>query len=145
MHSPVSLNLKRHGDSQTVIGWAFLFISICHWISAKLSETPMMPREVYGDWVVSIDAEIWASSLMAASTLLLVGVRINGDWRWSPALRFIGSLWHCVTLFAFAVGAFGTQYGDFFVVATGSFGAIFAWFACLNYSDLLRAVRNDRS
>jgi len=141
MRPPVSPNLKRHGDSQQVVQFAFLTIAILFWIAAVLSDGDVMRAETYGAWVVQFPAEYWAGSLVAASTLFLLGVIINGRWRFSPALRLIGAGWHTVTLSAFAIGAFTAANGDFVLISSGVFACVHAWFAALNICDL-RARRH---
>lgn len=140
---PASLNLRRHGDSQTVFQWAFLVMAIAFYLAAKAKETPVMPAEVYGDWVTSFQAETWAISLMLASTIYLCGIIINGSWKWSPVLRLIGAGWHTTTLGLFCVGSAQATYGDPFALATAVFGVVHGWFCWLNIMDLRRAVENE--
>lgn len=139
---PASLNLRRHGDSQSKTQIAFLVIAIGFWIGAKLKDSPVMPAAVYGEWVVSFPAEWWAASIMLASAIYLSGILINGAWRWSPLLRLSGALWHIVTLTAFVIGASSAEYGDFLTISCGVFAVKHGWFAWLNAGDLCRAVRN---
>ena len=134
----VSNNLKRHGDSQEVMQWAFFVLACLFWAAAKLNPDPIMPAEVYGVWVVSIDAEIWAGSIMMAAGLYMLGILINGAWRWSPLLRTVGALWHVVTLTTFSLSAMGAQYGDFMTLAAGVFAGVHGWFLWLNIADLRR-------
>ena len=142
----VSPNLRRHGDSQEVLQWAFLVLAFGFWAAAKAKESPIMPSEVYGAWVVSIDAEIWAGSIMLAASLFLMGIIINGRWRWSPLLRLCGALWHVGTLGIFAISAAGSEYGDFMTLAAGVFCGVHAWFFALNLADFRWALkRNDRT
>jgi hypothetical protein len=119
---PVAPMLRRYRSLQ--LGWClpFLAISSLFWAGAHFSDEPMMPAEVYGEWVVSSPAEWWALSIMAGCASWLVGILINGDWRWSPFLRLIGTTWQVCTLGAFAIGSIGTQFGE--IVSTG--GAVFA-------------------
>lgn len=101
-----------------------------------------MPAEVYGEWVTSFKAETWAISLMLASFVYLLGIIINGSWKWSPALRLTGAGWHTITLGLFTVGSSAAPYGDPFALATAIFACVHAWFCWLNIMDLRRAVRN---
>lgn len=140
---PASLNLRRHGDSQTVFQWAFLVMAVGSYIAAKMKDTPVMPAEVYGEWVTSFPAESWATSLMLASAVYLAGIMINGTWKWSPALRLTGAAWHTITLGMFSIGSAEAQFGDLFSLATAIFAAIHAWFCWLNIMDLRRAVENE--
>ena len=136
----VSTNLKRHGDSQTVVQVAFLGMAVAYYVAAKQTTEPLMPANVYGEWVVSFPAEWWAISLMFASALFLAGIRINGHWRWSPALRFAGAGWHFITLTAFCVGASGAADGDFFMLSTGTFAIVHFVFLWWNARDLAAAI-----
>lgn len=123
-----------------VVQLAFLGMAFAFWIAAKASLDPVMPAEVYGEWVVSFPAENWAASIMVASTVYLLGIMINGEWRGSPFLRLVGACWHIVTLTSFCIGSFGAKYGDFFALGTGVFALVHIWFAVLNLGDLARAV-----
>ena len=135
MRPPVSPNLKQHGDSQQVVQFAFLGIAILFWVAATLNDSGVMRAETYGEWVVQFPAEYWAGSLVAASTLYLLGVIINGRWHYSPVLRVIGAGWHTVTLSAFAIGAYSASNGDFVLISSGVFAIVHAWFAALNICD----------
>jgi len=137
---PVSINLRKHGDSQLVVQAMMLGISVLFWIAAKMRSGPVMPSSIYGDWVVSFDAEVWAASIMLAAFVFLAGIIINGEWRWSPALRLGGALWHCITLGAFVAGAATAQYGDPVVMMCTGAGVVHLWFAWLNCGDLRRAI-----
>lgn len=141
---PVSINLRKHGDSQLVFELMMLGIATMFWLAAKAKSGPVMPASVYGEWVTSFDAEVWAGSIMLASFVFLAGIIINGEWRWSPVLRFIGSLWQVTTLSAFAIGSFGAQYGD--PVVMMSAGACFphVWFVWLNWGDMMRATQGTK-
>lgn len=140
MCAPWSVNLVRHGDSQTVVQYAFLAISSAFLAFALWSDSAMMPAEVYGAWVVSYPAENWAISIFVASITYLMGISINGSNRFSPFLRLAGASWHAITLSAFSVGASSAQYGDFFALATGVFAMVHVWFVSLNLSDAARAI-----
>lgn len=138
---PSSYNLRKHGDSQTVMQEAFLLLAILFFVAAKLKDTPVMPAAVYGEWVVSIDAEAWAVSIMLASVVYIVGIVVNGNWRWSPALRLIGAVWHVFTLGAFTIGCSPAAYGDSFALGCAVFGLVHLRFAWWNMCDLWRAIK----
>lgn len=140
---PTSKNLRRHGDSQLVFQLMMLGIAVLFWAAAKATDHPVMPSMIYGDWVTSIDAELWASSIMLASFVYLLGIMINGEWRYSPVLRLIGAAWHVVTLTAFITGAMGSQYGDPVVMMCIGAGGVHIWFVGLNIDDVRRS-RRDR-
>jgi hypothetical protein len=139
---PASLNLRLHGDSQAVTQWWLLAMSIGSYVAAKLSDDPVMPGIIYGDWATSFPAESWAVWLMLAGFIYLAGILINGAWRWSPALRLIGAAWQMMTLGLFSVSAFTAQFGDLFSLATAILTVLHGWFCWLNIMDLRRAVRN---
>lgn len=136
---PWSLNLRKHGDSQIVVQCAALALAILFHLSATIQEKQIMPAEVYGEWITHYPAEWWARSIMGASTVYLLGIMVNGSWRWSPALRVVGATWHVIVLSAFVLGAWGTTYGDFFVLICAVFGAMHIVFLCWNLGDLARA------
>ncbi len=138
---PSSHNLRKHGDSQAVVQAAFLLLSILFFIAAKLKDSPVMPAEVYGEWVVSIDAEAWAVSIMLASVVYILGIIVNGNWRWSPLLRLIGAGWHVLTLGAFTVGSGAATYGDSFALGCLVFALVHLFFCYWNASDLWRAIK----
>ena len=141
---PVSINLRKHGDSQLVFELMMLEIATIFWIAAKAKSGPVMPPSIYGEWVTSFDAEMWAGSIMLASFVFLAGIIINGDWRWSPALRFSGALWQVATLSAFCIGSLGAQYGDPVVMMCAGACSVHMWFVWLNLGDMLRAVRGKK-
>lgn len=138
---PVSRGLQRHGDSQFVVQCMMLSIAVMFWIAAKASDDPVMLPDTYGVWVTSIDAELWAASIMAAAFVFLMGILINGEWRWSPALRLAGALWHVLTLGAFCVGAAGTAHGSPVVMMCAGALGVHGWFSWINLADLRRSVR----
>ena len=120
----------------------FLALAVLCYIAAKAKHSPVMPAEVYGEWVTSYPAENWAVSLMLASAVYLAGIIINGAWRWSPALRLTGAAWHTITLGMFSIGSSEAQFGDVFSLATALLMGINGWFCWLNIMDLRRAVGN---
>lgn len=136
MRNYKSPNLRRHGDSQEVIQWAFLAIASAFWLDAEMRPGPIMKPETYGELIVTLPTTFWAGSLMLASGLYLLGIIINGRWRWSPWLRLAGSLWHSVTLTAFALGGLTAPYGENLAVTAGVFAVVHIWFTALNASDL---------
>jgi hypothetical protein len=138
---PWSRNLRRHGDSQYVVQWMMLAIAIMFYAAAVLTDAPVMQADTYGAWVTSFHAEVWAGSIMLASFVFLLGIIINGEWRWSTVLRCIGAVWHVLTLAAFCVGAFGTAHGSPVVMMSMGALGVHVWFAALNLGDLIRAIK----
>jgi hypothetical protein len=141
---PLSSNLKRHGDSQEVISWWLLLMASLFWAMARLTDRPIMEPDDYGHWVTQFPAEYWAWSLMVASTVFLLGVIINGNWRWSPLLRLIGAGWHLITLVTFSAGAWWETGGNFITIAAGSLAAVHLVFVWWNTCDLAAGVRRGK-
>lgn len=137
----VSPNLRRHGDSQEVTQWAFLAISAAFWAAALLQDGPVMRPQTYGPWIVTWPTQWWAGSLMLASATFLLGIIINGRWRWSPLLRLIGAAWHSTTLGIFCAGGIVAPYGENLAISSGVFCAVHLWFAAMNAADLRQAWR----
>ena len=133
-----SLGLKTHGDSQRVVQNVFFGIAMAFWITAVCTDTPCMPVEVYGPFVVGFPAEVWAASLMLASFIYLAGIRINGEWRHSPVLRMVGAGWNALTLGIFVWSSSGQPYADFFTLSCAVFGVLHMWFFWLNLMDAAR-------
>lgn len=139
---PASKNLRRHGDSQTVFQIMLLGMALVFWIFAKVKSGPIMDAEIYGAFVTRYPAEWWAASLMLASGGYLAGILINGNWRWSPALRLIGALWHVVTMSMFVIGGMHAPHGDVIMIWGASILIVHLFFAAWNATDLGRAVQN---
>lgn len=140
-----SPNLRRHGDSQEVIQWGFLGIAAAFWTASVLKSGPVMKPETYGTLIVQWPTQFWAGSLMLASGLFLLGIIINGRWKWSPFLRLAGATWHCFTLLAFSFGGATAEFGENLAISAGVFAVIHFWFAALNLSDLRFALRSDNA
>lgn len=136
---PWSKNLRKHGDSQLVFQWCNLGFSGLFFLSSVFSPDPVMPAEVYGEWVTQFPAEWWAGLIFAASVVYMVGIVINGHWRWSPLFRTIGAAVHLTVMAAFVRGAAGAVYGDFFVLICLIMGIAHAVFLAWNITDLARA------
>lgn len=140
----LSPNLRTHGDSQEVIQWAFLGIAAAFWAATLIRSEPVMKPETYGQMVVQFPTQFWAGSLMLASGIFLLGIIINGRWKWSPLLRLTGAAWHTATLAAFSIGGATAPYGENLAISAGVFAAIHFWFAAINLSDL-RASLGERN
>jgi hypothetical protein len=135
-----SKNLRKHGDSQEVQQWALFALSLAFWLWAVLSDRQVMSAQVYGEWVTQVHAEIWAASIMVASVLYLLGIYINGNWRWSPILRVVGASWHIITMGLFVAGAAYSSDGHFIVLTSGTFCGLHVVFLSWNISDLYGAL-----
>lgn len=120
-----------------LLGMAFVF-----WMFAKFKAGPIMAPEIYGTFVTQYPAEWWAASLMLASGAYLAGIIINGNWRWSPALRLCGSVWHVLTMALFVAGGADAKHGDVIMIWGASVLVMHVFFTVLNIGDLARTVRN---
>ncbi len=140
--APWSQNLRRHGDSQTQVQQAFLGMGVVFWIVAKRSDEPVMSAAVYGDLIGGYPAELWAASVMLASTVYLAGIIINGAWRWSAALRLAGASWHVFTLALFAWGGANAPEGKHLVIWALVALYLHVRFTIWNIGDFARAVRS---
>ena len=134
-----SRNLRRHGGAQMTYQVPLLAMSFLFWIQAVLSDDPVMTPDMYGFWVTQFQAEVWAVSIMLASTIYISGILINGNWRWSPVLRFLGAMWHVFTMGAFAWGAISVGNNAMFAISL-TFTSVHVWFSMLNASDLIGAA-----
>lgn len=135
-----SRNLQRHGNAQETHQFALLAMAAVFWFVSAVFDGKLMTPNVYGEWVTQFEDHIWAASIMAASTVYLLGCFINGNWRWSPALRLSGALWHVITMGVFAIGAMGAEDGSALAVIAMTFCGLHVWFLWLNISDLIGAV-----
>jgi hypothetical protein len=136
---PWSKNLRKHGDSQTVLQMCLFGLSLLFALAAIMQDDAIMPSEVYGEWVTQYPAEWWAFLIMGASIVYLIGIVINGHWRWSPVFRTAGAAAHVTVFAAFVKGAYGAIYGDFFVLICLVIGICHAVFLAWNIADLARA------
>lgn len=137
---PASKNLRRHGDSQVVFQIMLLGMALVFWVFAKVNDNPIMAPEIYGDFVTRYPAEWWAASLMLASGAYLAGIMINGNWRWSAAMRLIGAIWHVLTMALFVWGGMGAKHGDVIMIWGASILIVHLFFTGWNAADLWRAV-----
>lgn len=138
--APASKNLRRHGDSQTVFQIMLFGMALVFWIFAKLKAGPIMAPEIYGDFVAQYPAEWWAASLMLGSGSYLAGIVINGNWRWSAALRLTGAVWHVITMSLFVLGGMEAKHGDVIMIWGASILIVHLFFTAWNIGDLWRAV-----
>lgn len=137
---PASKNLRRHGDSQTVFQIMLFGMALVFWAFAKVKSGPIMSPEIYGDFVTQFDAELLAASLMIASGVYIAGIVVNGQWRWSSALRLTGALWHVCTMGLFVSGGMEARHGDVIMIWGTSILIVHLLFASWNIGDLWRAV-----
>lgn len=140
--APWSLNLRKHGDSQTLLQQAFLIMGIAFWVVAKRSDEPVMSAQAYGEFICSVPAEWWAASVMLASAVYLAGIIINGTWRGSAYLRLAGATWHVITLSLFAWGGWTAPDGLHLVIWCGVALYLHVRFLLWNIGDCARAMRS---
>jgi hypothetical protein len=131
-----SKNLKAHGDSQEVIAIATGTAGTLLWSTSIWVETPMIPPEVYGHLVTSINASVWAAWLFWWSAMLLIGIGLNGRWRWSPLLRLAGSFGNFLAFSFFSLSVYPHSHVETILIIMGVYGAVFGWFTLLNALDL---------
>ena len=106
-------------------GTAFLVWSTLH-------PSAMRPTE-YGRWAYDIDAVIWSSIFIVLPGMVAYGCHINGDWRWSPALRLVGLILLFMAFGFLAISAAFSGGGSVVVV----FGVLFFM------RHLVRFIRAD--
>lgn len=135
--------LKRWGAAQAGFGWFNMTVGALFWGFAKWVDHMVMPAEVYGDIVTGIPAETWAWSIMSAQFLLLLGVIINGAWRWSPILRCLGSF---ASIGIFGSFTYSAAIGGevFFVLCCGVMALTYVTLFMLNFYDLVVAANEPR-
>lgn len=135
-----SLNLRRYGQMQlgvqviSGIVWAMLCAA------AGITTDYVMSPEIYGEAVTSVKAEVWTYPLLIACLTYIFGIFINGNWRWSPFLRLMGSGVQFVLLSLFGVMSFNRDSIDPFTVACFALSAFLLWCIFLNAGDAKRAV-----
>lgn len=139
-YSP-SKNKEKFGQAQMIVQVYMLSISAVFCLFAAILDTPVMQPEMYGELVTSVKAEYWSWPLFLNSMVYILGLLINGHWRWSPSLRLFGATVHAfvLTLFTYLssdVGVFNS-----FAVITGVGALIHLWFVSLNLGDLYRAIK----
>lgn len=136
-----STNLRRYGQYQLGLSFLLGVAGAIYCAAAALKSGPIMDPAIYGDLVTSVPAEAWSWPITLASCVYLLGIWINGNWRWSPFLRLAGALVHAVSLTLFAIMAYRLPTVDPFVVTAALCGAANIWFFALNLGDAVRAIR----
>lgn len=137
--APKSPNLRLHGDSQLVVQVGMFALGVAFWVAGTVMDRPVMDELAYGDVITRYHAEWWAVSILVASTVYLLGIIINGDWRHSPLLRIAGATWHVLTLSAFAWGGWHAPSGMHLAIFTTDLVAVHLLFLWWNVTDYLRA------
>ena len=78
-------------------------------------------------------ALIFGQVMSLAAFVHALGVRINGQWQWSPALRFVGMAMHTVMFAFLAVKGFG---------ATGFY--TYSWVTALLFMGTMSALKDTK-
>lgn len=136
-----SKNLKKFGQQQMAVQIIMFLVGVIYCFAAALTKGPVMDGSVYGPSVTSVPAEYWSWPLLVGTMIYMIGLLLNGNWRWSSALRTFGSVSNTIIPFLFCYLAAGTSSLNPFVVATAVTGAFNLWFVFLNIGDLYRAVK----
>lgn len=81
-------------------------------------------------WIrYSVQVQLWVAEAMCIASLIhALGIRINGHWRWSPVLRFVGMVVHVAIMATLAVKGFGSSAGYTYswITAAMAYGAFSA-------------------
>jgi len=144
MNASASKNVRRYGQYQlgasAIVGWGaaqFTYIALTN-------DTIMMSPDSYGSWVTHFQAEWWSIPILLASIMHVMGVKINGCWRWSPLIRLIGCLVNFALFMAFIIGSGHSTLGDPMVAFGSGFAILYVWFIMLNIGDLAQSVKKWR-
>jgi hypothetical protein len=139
---PVSPMVKKHGIAMRDFSALSFGIGVLFWVVAKWEDSAIMDPEMYGEVATGIPAEWWAGAIMGFAALTIAGIMINGHWRWSPILRFVGMFFGFVTYSTFAWSAWGAM--DAFTLicapAAVSFGR-YAWLCGIDMAGMSRRLR----
>lgn len=141
MNSSASKNVREYGHHQLMIAFIQAWGSAYFTFFALSTDTIMMSPDVYGEWVTGFQAEYWSIPLLIGALIHIAGVKINGSWRWSPALRVFGSVVISCMLSMFVYGSGTAPLGDPIVAFSSGFACIYFWFTLLNIGDLSRSIK----
>lgn len=119
-----------------------LFLAGAIFLVAAFSGSFVMSANVYGQAVVSIPAELWASVLFGSSLCYLSFLMINGRWKHSAKLRIASAFMGAVKFAVFAYSAAASAGHDIVVI----FGVVFVFaiLSCLGI-DAREAVLQGRA
>lgn len=121
------------------LGQALLGLFYC--IAAATNSDPVMDAAVYGNIVTSVQAEWWSYPTLVFPLIYIIGIEVNGNWRWSPAVRMLGAAGSAGLCAAFSFLAYTPGPWSPFVLITGGWSILNLWFLWINLGDTLRAVR----
>ena len=130
----------RHREAQLEWASLFLFVACLFWVSAQTGDFAMSP-EVYGPVVIAVPAELWSSVLLFANATHLMGLYINGRWRWSPFVRVLALLTHSTFSFVFLTSSLSAPFGDVVTLFSAGFAVWNLRYLWINLGDCVRAIR----
>lgn len=133
-------NLMKWKQAQTTVQALLFWAGAWFWVAGSVG-MGAMPADIYGADVASVPVTAWAGSILAASTVYLLGILINGNWRWSAAMRLFGAAFHVAVFTAFLASAMQAEAGVLICSFGSGFALLNAWAVWLNLIDLIGAVR----
>lgn len=143
-----SKNLRRFGRDQLIVQIMLAAVGFWFCAAAAIKDTDVMNPDVYGYLITSVKAEWWSWPIFVVSLIYILGILINGNWRWSPVLRLFGSVFHVLTLGLFSalslLATSASVYTEPFPATTAIACGINVWFMILNIGDTYRAVKVKR-
>lgn len=118
--------LARHKGVHVAFTAMALFYGFAFFTLAASGVNMMFPDQ-FGDLAVSGEVEGWDGMQLCGSLFMAFGLLINGRWRWSPALRLVGSVIVAALTSVLAYSASTASEGAAFMVYCGGFSAL-GWF-----------------
>lgn len=137
-----SKNLREHGQAQLIIQLFHGCFAAIYCAAAAIMDGPIMDPAIYGDVVTSVPAEYWSWPILIVCMIYILGILINGNWRWSPALRLFSAVAQTLQIGSFGLLAFRPDSLDPFVVGCAVLAAFNIWCIFLNLGDAARGIRN---
>lgn len=118
--------LARHKGVHVAFAAMALFYGFAFFTLAVVGINLMFPQQ-FGELAVSGEVEAWAGMQLCGSLFMAFGLLINGRWRWSPALRLVGSVIVAALTSVLAYSASTATEGAAFMVYCSGFSAL-GWF-----------------
>ena len=118
--------LARHKGVHVAFAAMALFYGFAFFTLAAVGINLMFPQQ-FGELAVSGEVEAWAGMQLCGSLFMAFGLLINGRWRWSPALRLVGSVIVAALTSVLAYSASTATEGAAFMVYCSGFSAL-GWF-----------------
>lgn len=142
MNASASKNVREYGHHQLMVSVLIAWGAVYFTFAALTSDNIIMAPSIYGEWVTGFQAEYWSIPILISALVHILGVKINGMWRWSGLLRVVGCVINAAVLLSFVGGALGSSMGDPVVAFGGGFAIAYIWFTMLNIGDLSRAIKS---